>query len=164
MDTRQFIAQTMEFSRQWAKGLLEDLRTEPLVRPTDRGGNHALWLAGHIAYSEAHLLDTLILGRGNRFEAWSGLFMQATQPVDDASAYPDLDELLAAWDAVRADALTHLESLSADDLEAPSHSDDPGPVFATVGACYGAMIMHVMHHAGEAADVRRAAGRQPLMS
>lgn len=164
MNTIEFIRMSLDFSQGWAKSILEDMKDAPLTQPTSDGGNHPLWLLGHITHSESTLLDQFILGKPNRFEAWGELFGMGSTPVPEADRYPSMDELFAQFDAVRADALAHLATLSEADLDKPSHAPEAfGPVFATVGSCYSAMITHVPFHAGQAADARRVAGRKPLM-
>ncbi len=164
MNSIELIRFGLESSKGWAQGLLNDMRGDPLVQPTDNGGNHPLWLAGHIAYGEAAVLDEFVHGRANRFEHWADLFGPSSTPVPDAAIYPSFDEVTEAYDQVRADTLAHLETLSESDLDArTSAPDDAPPFFQTVGGCYAALMMHAMHHAGQAADARRAAGRQPIM-
>ena len=55
MNTASFIRQSLETSRELALGLANDLRDSPLVQPTATGGNHALWILGHMTYRESTL-------------------------------------------------------------------------------------------------------------
>lgn len=153
---------SLDGSKSWALNLLGDMKDDPLTQPTDRGGNHPLWLLGHIALGEAALLDECIQGKPNRFESWKPLFAGGTEPVPDASIYPSFDQVLEACEQVRIDSLAYLESLSDDDLDKPCNDPAQGPAFGTIGGCYAAMIAHTMHHAGQAADARRAAGKAVL--
>ena len=66
---------------------------------------------------------------------------------------------------IRAATLAHLDTLSEEDLDKPSHAPEEfGELFATVGACFAAMCAHVAFHGGQVSDARRAAGRAPLMA
>ncbi len=164
MTAKDFIKLSLEASKHWAARLLADMKNAPLAMPTSKGGNHPLWILGHVAYSESALLDEFMLGRPNRFEKWKDLFAPGTAPVPDAKRYPSMDELFAAFDAVRADTLSHLASLSERDLDKPSRASELfGPALATVGGCFWAMISHVSFHGGQVADARMALGREPLM-
>ncbi len=165
MNTIEFIKQSLTSSKEWAMGLIGDMQDAPLTQPTPNGGNHPLWVLGHAARAESDLLDVFILGQQNRFPEWDGLFEMGTTPSTDASDYPSMDELHAKFESIRAASLAHLETLSEDDLDQPSHApEELKSYFGTVGACYSAMIVHLSFHAGQVADARRAAGRQPLMS
>ena len=165
MKTTDFIKQALESSRGWALGLITDMQDAPLTTPTSQGGNHPLWVVGHIVHSESNLLDGFILGQPNRFPEWEGLFSMGSTPSNDASQYPTMDELLGKFEEMRAASLAHLNTLSDDDLDQPSHAPpEYADFFGTVGACYAAMITHVGFHAGQVADARRAAGRTPLMA
>jgi len=163
MNTIEFIKSELESSKARAVGLLQDMQDVPLTAPTSVGGNHSLWVLGHLTVSESFLFDRAVRGGPNRFAEWTELFGAKSTPAADADRYPSMSELFTAWDDVRADALAHLDALSPDDLDQKSHAPEKyGPMFATVGACYGRMINHPHFHAGQVADARRAAGKPPL--
>ena len=165
MKATEFIKLSLENSKGWALGLLNDMKDAPLTQPTPNGGNHPLWVLGHIIHSESNLLDGFVLGKPNRFPEWEGVFSMGTTPSTDASKYPSLDELLTKFEEMRAATLAHLDTLSDEDLDNPSHAPEEfGLPFATVGACFSAMSTHMAFHAGQVADARRAAGRGPLMA
>ncbi len=164
MNVKDFIKLSLDASKHWATKLLLDMKDAPLATATSKGGNHPLWLLGHIAYSESALLDEFMLGRPNRFAKWKVLFAPGTAPIPEADRYPSMDELFAAFDAVRADTLAHLASLSERHLDKPSRATQEfGPALVTIAGCFWAMSSHVSFHGGQAADVRFAAGRKPLM-
>ena len=165
MNTIEFIKYSLESSTNWAMGLISDMQDAPLTQPSPNGGNHPLWILGHIAYGESNLLDQFVLGKPNRFPELEEQFNMGTKPVADASKYPSMDELMAKFQEVRAATLAHLETLSEADLDQPSHApDDFKQYFGTVGACFAAMCVHMSFHAGEVAVARMAAGRKPLMA
>lgn len=164
MTTIDFIKHSLESSKGWVMGLIMDMKDQPLVQPTPKGGNHTAWVVGHMAFGEANLLDGFVLGQPNRFAEWAELFDMGTEPVAEEGKYPPMDELLAAFEEIRAASLAHLETLSEADLDQPSHApDEMKAFFDTVGACYSAMAIHVAFHGGQVADARRAAGKQPMM-
>ncbi len=163
MNTIDFIKAGLENSKGWANGLLQDMQDAPLQQPTSNGGNHPLWVLGHLTYSESFLLDECIFGKPNRFADWASLFGPTSTPVTEADQYPPMSDLFGDWDAIRAASLAHLDTLSVDDLDQRSHApEEYGPMFATVGSCFGAMVGHPQFHAGQVADARRAAGKDPL--
>lgn len=165
MNSVEFIKLSLDNSKGWLMGLLNDMQDAPLTQPTPNGGNHPLWVLGHIVHSESNLLDVFILGKTNRYPNFEPLFAMGTEPTTDASQYPSIDELIAKFEEIRGASLTHLESLSEKDLDQPSHAPEQfGPGFSTVGGCFSAMCIHPGFHAGQVADARRAAGRVPLMA
>ena len=81
--------------------LAEDMRDAPLTSPTPRGGNHPLWLLGHLTFLEANV-PHVILGEPNPLEHWAALFAPGTEPSSDLSKYPSYDELLRTYRDLRA--------------------------------------------------------------
>ena len=165
MQATDFIKLALNNSYGWTMGLMHDMKETPLVSPTPNGGNHPLWVLGHLTYSESNLLDCLILGKENRFPEWEKIFWMGTTPTTNPDDYPTFDEVATKFDEVRASTLAHLETLSDADLEAKSHAPEEwGEGFSTVAGCFSAMILHAQFHAGQVADARRAAGKPVLMA
>lgn len=165
MKATELIQVSLQNSRNWAMGLLTDMRDAPTTQPTDRGGNHPLWVLGHLTHSESQLLDVFLLGRENRFPELAPLFGMTSQPTSDPSAYPTMDELLEKNEVIRAAVIEHLAALGDDDLDQRSHApEEYADFFGTVGAVFAAMSNHYGFHTGQVADARRAAGRPPLMA
>src|SRR5688572_22816713 len=96
--------------------LAEDLRDAPLTRPTPRGGNHPMWVVGHITLIEASI-PQILFGESNPLAHWAPLFAPGTEPKDDPGAYPPFDELLRANRDHRARTLKILDGLSEADLD-----------------------------------------------
>ena len=157
------IKASLEQSRQWLMALLSDIKDAPTTFPTPAGGNHPLWVLGHIVHSEASMLARFVLGEQNPLARWDSLFGMGSEPSADAAKYPSIDELMAEFEKVRARTLEHLDSCAEAGLDAPSKAPESlGAMFGTVGQCFVAMGLHCAFHAGQVADARRAAGRDPL--
>ncbi|MEM8679693.1 MAG: DinB family protein [Planctomycetota bacterium] len=164
MKTVDYIKMSFEMSRNWIMGLAVDMKDSPLTQPTPHGGNHPLWCVGHLAYSEANLVQTVARGKPNPLAEWKKLFDGGTTAETDPNAYPSFDELLQKFDEVRAATMAYLDTLSDEDLEAESHAEgEMKEWFGTVAACLAAVPVHVGFHGGQIADARRAAGRPVLM-
>lgn len=165
MKATDYIKLSLESSQGWAIGLLADMESSPLTQPTPNGGNHPLWVLGHMTFSESALLDQFILGKPNRFEEWREIFGMGSQPSTDASQYPPFQDVMAKFQAMREETFAYLDTLSDDDLDQPSHAPEEfGPMFGTVAGVFTAMSNHVMFHAGQVSDARRTAGRDVLMA
>ncbi len=162
MNATEFIKMSLVSGKGWLLNLIADMKDAPLTQPTPNGGNHPLWVLGHIVYSESSLFDVFLLGKPNRFPELENCRI-GSQPTTNASDYLPLDELLSKFEQIREDSLKHLASLSDDDLDKKSHAPEKYvDSFGTVAKCYSAMIAHMAIHAGQVADARHAAGRKPL--
>ncbi|MBL4591593.1 MAG: DinB family protein [Phycisphaerales bacterium] len=167
MNTTTFIRQSLENSKGFMMGFFADLKGESLAQPTVNGGNHALWILGHLVYSECSITHSMILGKEScPLQDWKDLFGYGSEPKCDASIYPDFDELLAKWEEVRAFTLSTLDSMSDDDLDkpAPGCPEEWAAFFGTIGLCFGMKITHPMMHYGQLADIRRSLGRPVMMA
>src|SRR4051794_27811702 len=101
---------------EWAAWSANDMRDAPLTQPTARGGNHPLWIFGHLAVVEGSM-SQILFGEPNPVEHWKPLFGQGTQPTTDAAAYPPYDEVLATYRDLRAKTLARLEEIGEEGLD-----------------------------------------------
>jgi hypothetical protein len=164
MRTLDFIHAALERSTHTVLALVEDMKDAPFTFPTAKGGNHPLWILGHLAVAEGKVVQEIMLGGVNPLARWMGLFGFGSQPVADPACYPAFEEVLQAFKEVRASTLKALASLTDEDLEKASKACPPElkPFVGTVGQCFQQIILHPMFHAGQASDARRMAGRKPL--
>lgn len=164
MKTTDYIRTGLELSGRLTLALIEDMKDAPLTFPTAKGGNHPLWILGHLALSEARIIQEIMLGRQNPLEHWKELFERGTQPVAEAARYPSFDQVLRAFQEVRAGTLKALETLTDADLDQPSKACPPDlqSFCGTVGQCFLLLGFHSMFHRGQVADSRRMAGRKPV--
>ncbi len=143
--------------------LVEDMRDAPLTRPTVRGGNHPLWVLGHIAVVEGMIPHT-VFGDANPVQNWWPLFGTGSQPTDDPNAYPSFDEILGTYRTLRAKNVDRLEELGEAGLERAPKVIPAGfeEQMKTVGRTYHLIALHQMFHLGQVSDARRAAGKEPF--
>ena len=151
-------------SQGFFMALVNDMKSDPLRQPTAKGGNHTLWVVGHLTHSEAGIVSGFLLGEPNPLAKWDYLFGQKSQPVADASKYPSMDELLAAYDKVRAATLKQLDRYTDADLEKPSKAPEQlKAFFGTIGTAFSGIAVHQTFHAGQVSCCRKAAGRDPIL-
>ena len=163
MTSKAAIQLALKYSDQFA-GALGDMKDAPLTRPGQWGGNHPMWIAGHLAVVEGRLHKTLF-GTPNPLEHWKPLFDWGTTPTDDASSYPPFEEVLATFAGLRAKTKAYIQSLDDAGLDQPVAMPAPGlPIFDTVGNTIAIIAFHQCLHAGEAAVARRAAGKAPFFT
>ncbi len=167
MKATDLIKDQLESSKLLTATLLADMQDAPLTSPTPQGGNHPLWIAGHVVYSEARLTHELMFGKPSPIADWKELFAGGSQPLADPKQYAlSIPEILAKWDEIRANTLAILAGLSEDDLDKPTAQCPPGreAMFGTLGKALTMVAMHPLNHRGQVADARRMLGRKPLMA
>lgn len=167
MKATDLLRHQLETSKMATAALLADMQDAPLTSPTPDGGNHPLWIAGHLVYAEARITHEMMFDKPGPLADWSELFRGGSQPLDDASQYPlTIPETLAIWDKIRAGTLAILAELSDEDLDRPTAKCPPGreALFGTLGKALTMVAMHPLNHRGQIADARRALGREPLMA
>lgn len=164
MTATEFIRTTLSMSAGLGLSLIDDMRDAPLTFPTANGGNHPLWVLGHLTVIEARVVHEFMRGGTSPFAHWYGTFGRGSCPVADAAAYPPFAEVRRAFDQVRAETLAVLGTLTDADLDRPSQACPPGlePFVGTVGLCFSRLGTHFTYHVGQVADARRMAGRDPL--
>ncbi|HYE17674.1 MAG TPA: DinB family protein [Tepidisphaeraceae bacterium] len=144
--------------------LAGDLRPTPMVRPTSAGGNHPIWLLGHLCFIEGAVRQ-MIGGEANPVDRWAKLFGTGTQPADDPGLYPSFDELLSTFKTLRQGTLRMLDEIGDAGLGGTPKFIPPGfeDAMKTTGRALLLIALHQMVHYGQLADARRAAGLPPLM-
>lgn len=164
MKTVDFIRMGLNRSAKATLALIDDMKDRPLTFPTARGGNHPLWILGHLAFSEGWVIQEIMLGRTNPLANWKEMFSHGTEPSAEASRYPDFESAKKAFQNIRAETMNALEGLSDGDLDQPSKNCPPDfrEVLGTYGQCFLLSIMHPVTHRGQVADARRSLGLKPL--
>jgi hypothetical protein len=158
---------TILFAMTGANGavipLIDDMRDAPLVQPTQNGGNHPLWILGHLTVVEG-IVPKVLFGEENKVEEWAPIFGIGTDVVTDASKYPQFDEVRARYEALWLANKQLFESFTEADLDKPTTWQPPRleKVMPTFGLTFLTLSLHKMSHRGQLADARRAAGRKPL--
>lgn len=163
MKTVEFVQRALQISDQFADRYFEDMRDIATVQPTSRGGNHALWIAGHFASTEAEVRK-MITGETSPLEHWGKHFGPGTQPTGEESDYPSYDEVLAAYREQRQRTRRVVAELDDADLDRKLENvpEEVESLFRTVADPLWLLIAHQWFHQGQLADARRVAGRSPL--
>jgi hypothetical protein len=101
----------------------------------------------------------VLTGEANPVAAWGPLFVQDSQPLADAAAYPPFAEIRATYTRLRERNLALLDSLAESDLDKPTVAPPKGREreFATYGTSFLALALHQMLHRSHVTDARRAA-------
>ncbi len=165
MKTKDLLKYSIEFSSNRLFTLLEDMKENPLVFPTPNGGNHPLWVVGHLAYIESLLVQKYMLGGEHPLKDWADMFGIGSEPVDDPAKYPSYEEVVKIYKETNSKTLEILDSLSEEDMDQASKNCPDGyedfigtywKILLTVG-------LHASFHKGQVADSRRALGKKPAV-
>lgn len=141
---------------------LDEMKDDPLLRPGPWGGNHAMWIAGHLTVVEGRL-QKMLRGTPNPVEHWKPLFDWGSEPVDDLAAYPPFDEVTQTFRRLREQTHTFLDEVGEDGLDRPTKCQPPGfSGFETVGSATLIVACHACGHMGGLTVVRAASGKQRL--
>ncbi len=141
---------------------LGSMHDAPLLRPGEWGGNHAMWIAGHLAVCEGRLQQVLH-GGPNPLHDWKPLFDWGSEPVDDPAAYPPFEEVMQALRDLRLQTHAYLNEIGDEGLDAPTKCQPPGfGGFETVGAAIQIIACHAIGHMGGMTVVRAASGKERL--
>ncbi len=154
------IRMALEFGDRDMK-IFDDMKADPMVQPGPWGGNHAMWIAGHITVIEGRL-HKVLLGTPNPVEYWKPLFDWGSEPKTDIAAYPPFEEVLQTYRRLREGTLAFLEEVGDDGLDGPTKRPIPGfgSAFETVGPAIMVIACHQIGHIGAATVTRRASGKQ----
>src|SRR5947208_3119007 len=104
--------------------LIDDMSDQPLTFPTPKGGNHPLWVLGHLAWTEGQLLQAMS-GRPNPLAHWRELVGPGTEPADSAARYPSFEAARKAFEDLRTETTTLLDTLTDADLDRPCKACPP---------------------------------------
>lgn len=141
---------------------LAGMSDAPLLRPGAWGGNHAMWIAGHLTVVEGRL-QQMLHGTPNPVASWKPLFDWGSEPVDDLAAYPPFDEVLRMFKELRGQTHAFLDEVGEEGLDRPTKCQPPGfDGFETAGSAIVIVAGHACGHLGGLTVVRAAAGKQRL--
>ena len=159
MNSIDLIRQNLTASRDRVLARIEEMREHCFVAPTPQGGAHTLWVLGHLATIEGHIIRELMRGEPNPLDHWRALF-DGDEVSMTTSDDPGFDEVLDQCQAMRADTLTLIDAMTEADLDQSSAVIAPGfeDWFGTARHCLQFVADHWYMHRGQLADARRAAG------
>ena len=164
MKAKDLIQWAMAFTDEGTRRLVAPMREIPLTQPTSRGGNHPLWVMGHLAYIEGSVPQVLF-GEPNPVDHWESLFAPGSVPQTDPAVYPSFDEVHRTYHELRTNNLRRLAELTEEELDQPPKQIPPGfeEAMGSIGRTYLVITLHQMAHYGQITDSRRVAGIPPLM-
>ena len=159
MNLKQFIALQMKMVRGMLLERVKEIPDDKMTVRAAEGSVHLAWILGHLAWSEAGVLNKFVLGKDNHMEHLGQACRMGSTVTDDPSAYPSKDESLRLLEQVRADTLKFLDGISEADLDKPLKNAPPQ--FTTSGAVLALIPAHEAHHNGQISIIWRKLGHKP---
>lgn len=155
MSQRDHLLYMLEIVQQLVKPLIDDITDEESM---ERGGlqiNHVRWQTCHLLYTDSYL-STLLGNEETEMGKFQRLAEGGTEPSDEASAYPPMDELrtklYALHDRILQAARTVPESRFAEEV---GEENKKSPVWKNIAF----LCMHDFYHAGQITHIRKMLGR-----
>lgn len=148
------------FARQVTLGLLEGIPEDKLFHQLTPGGNHAVWVTGHLTVTDDVFLTDVARREAKCSEAWHKLFGIGSGPTDNPDDYPPTPELRQHLDLRREELIGWFRSLDAATLAAPL-PEALETVAKTYGASISTLAVHEGLHAGQLTMIRRSLGMGP---
>lgn len=151
----------LAFARRVTLGLAEEVPEKRLCQQPCPGANHALWILGHVAWTD----DFFMIGVGglkSRLpDGWHELFSNGSTPQPNVSDYPPIGEIHDVLAGNREALVSWLKSLDEAALSAPLPGDFSGfaPNFAVLPLT---LAWHEGLHAGQLTVVRKSLGIKPM--
>jgi hypothetical protein len=133
---------------------------DTLVRPVP-GANHANWQLGHLILAEHNFVSSAGGKMPALPEGFATMYSRDTSKSDDASKFLGKEKLLAAYQQVRAATAAFAESLSEQQLAAPS-PEGIRRLAPTVADLMTLASLHMTMHLGQIQVIRRKLNKPVL--
>lgn len=160
MDALDNAIATLNRARRITLGLFEDIPEDKLTHQVTPGANHALWIAGHVAWTDEFFRTTLGGRQGVLPDHWTDLFGQGSTPVPDRSSYPAFPELRSIMSDRREELCAWFKAMEPDRLACPL--PDKYESFApNYCALITTIACHETLHAGQLTVIRKSLGIAP---
>jgi hypothetical protein len=160
MESKELLKQALMMGKMTVNDMVKDMTEDHhAVFPSQKGGCHALWVIGNLAYSEGYFIQEMVLEKENPVGKWKDKFGGGTEPVEDKSKYPAFSELLSKYNELREETLKILDGMSEEDLDQETKAE--GEMKQWIGTkrqCLHLAAIHDQMHRGQLADARRSAG------
>lgn len=147
---------SLRTARRMTLGLLRQIEGSQWLFQIVPRGQHALWIAGHLAVADDWGLRSV--GVERRFlEEFEGVFGGSAPITGDAGAYPEVSEVLRCMEEAHARFIGALASVTEADLARES----AGAISAyapDLGTLLSAHVWHEGFHTGQLALIRRGLG------
>lgn len=152
----------MNLARSKVLDLAKDIPEDKLTWAPLPGGNHALWVLGHLAWTDDYFVAFFSKKPSAISPDWPKRFGMGSTPTTDASAYPSLAQVKDSMCNARDRLIDWFKLMDEKQLLSPLPSDWTG--FAPNFACMmNSIAWHEGLHAGQLSVCCRGLGIKPKM-
>ena len=164
MNPNEMLIDQIESIREIALATFADFGPQEQFFQPSAGMNHPLWLLGHIATSEDHLILEFCTAAALLPERYNELFGMGSKLLEDPSGYPAAEEILGHLDLIHEAAIDYIRSADQEEFDkAPTCFDRfderAAHMFATRGRCIWFHAHHEAMHTGQLGYLRRLTGK-----
>ncbi|MCZ7646349.1 MAG: DinB family protein [Planctomycetota bacterium] len=152
MDVLSYFRAEVEVIGRNSRELLARFDAETALRRPAPNVNHALWLAGHLAWAEDYLVVEVPRGTSVRRKDWDSLFDFTSEKLE-AAQYPPFKEVKDEFERVHAEVLRVLNEMSAVDLGKPAVIERRW--LPTAAHAISHQVTHGHYHLGQLALLAR---------
>lgn len=153
--------EALEKSRWFLNKLLDGLTDEQRMLRACPGMNHAVWIVGHIAWTEDYFLSRCAGRPSGLPEGWEALFQYGSEVSDDPGVYPAHEELMRVLQDRRDALIGWLFTMDEVAMTRPLEGD-LAELSKNFGQVSPFLAFHEGFHAGQLSAARRAAGLERL--
>jgi hypothetical protein len=160
MNPREHVIEILTFSRRMTDQLLEDIPDDKLLYQPLEGGNHALWVMGHLAVTDDMFAGLYDGGSTRLPESYTNVFGMGSTPTSDPAGYPPVAEVRQQYAATRQRVLDAVRTADDATLDSAPPKDFEGFGPDRLGLLIS-VAWHEGLHAGQLTIVRRSLGIGP---
>lgn len=163
MGLKARLLRQLDGARQLTEGFLASLQgPEQWTHQVHPRANHPLWIMGHLAQTDNFLISLVEPQRARQLPQFQECFGMGSQPINDLSHYPPVDQVREVFRERRAAMRELLESLDESDLATPLPAGTPA-FLSDKASAFEMAIWHEGMHSGQLSVARRSLGYNPLM-
>ncbi|MGI9014559.1 MAG: DinB family protein [Phycisphaerales bacterium] len=152
----------IRFSRHTLNAYIASIPEASCTHQPCSGGNHLLWVMGHIAWTDDFFVQHFTKSATQLPEQYNDLFGMGSTPRQSADEYPPFSEVQENLNSTREALITWFRSQDEQSLmqPLPENWQDFAPTRATL---MGSLAVHEGIHAGQVTVARKSLGLAPLM-
>jgi hypothetical protein len=155
MNPRQHAVAVLEFARKVSNDMLKGIPEDKLTFQPSPTDNHALWVMGHLAGTDAWMISTLSIPGAHVPESIVKAFGSGTKP--SATGNPPAGEVRKAYSDSRTAVLGWLREAPDSSLSLDLTQKTGGFASDPIDAMFK-LAWHEGWHMGQVANVRKALG------
>jgi uncharacterized damage-inducible protein DinB len=150
----------LNFSRATLTGMIHGIPLEEYCHQPVSGGNHTMWVLGHLADTDDFFLE-VVGGKPSACpEGWRDLFHMGSSPLPMLADYPSIEVINQQLHDRREELQTWLTSLTEAEMAEPLPTDFVN--FApNLGTMFCSLACHEGIHIGQITMIRRSLGLAP---